>query len=40
MRFDFTDFGTGGVPGTPAFTGDLKRTLHNFRIGIGIVFRN
>ena len=38
MRFDFTDFGTAGIPGTPAFRGDLKRTLHNFRIGVGIVF--
>lgn len=38
MRFDFTDFGTSGLPGTPTFTGDPKRTLHNFRIGIGIVF--
>jgi opacity protein-like surface antigen len=38
MRFDFSDFGTTGIPGTPAFQGDLKRTLHNFRIGIGIVF--
>ena len=38
MRFDFTDFGTTGIPGTPALRGDLKRTLHNFRIGIGIVF--
>ena len=37
MRFDFTDFGISGLPGTPAFRGDLKRTLHNFRIGIGIV---
>jgi hypothetical protein len=38
MRFDFTDFGATGIPGTPTPTGDLKRTLHNFRIGIGIVF--
>jgi Outer membrane protein beta-barrel domain len=38
MRFDFSDFGTAGVPGTPTFTGSQKRTLHNFRIGIGIVF--
>ncbi len=38
MRFDFTDFGTVGIPGTPVLRGDLKRTLHNFRIGIGIVF--
>jgi Outer membrane protein beta-barrel domain len=38
MRFDFSDFGTTGIPNTPAFTGDVKRTLHNFRIGIGIVF--
>jgi opacity protein-like surface antigen len=38
MRFDFSDFGTTGIPGTPTFTGDTKRTLHNFRIGIGIVF--
>lgn len=38
MRFDFTDFGTTGIPGTPTPTGDLKRTLHNFRFGIGIVF--
>ena len=38
MRFDFTDFGATGVPGTPAFRGDPTRTLHNFRIGIGIVF--
>lgn len=38
MRFDFSDFGTVGVPGTPTFTGNEKRTLHNFRIGIGIVF--
>ncbi len=38
MRFDFSDFGTIGVPGTPTFTGNEKRTLHNFRIGIGIVF--
>lgn len=40
MRFDFSDFGTVGIPGTPTPTGDLKRTLHNFRIGIGIVIRN
>jgi hypothetical protein len=39
MRFDFTDFGTVGIPGTPVLRGDLKRTLHNFRIGRGIVFR-
>jgi opacity protein-like surface antigen len=38
MKFDFSDFGTTGIPGTPTFTGDQKRTLHNFRIGIGIVF--
>lgn len=38
MRFDFSDFGTVGLPGTPTFTGNQKRTLHNFRIGIGIVF--
>lgn len=38
MRFDFSDFGTTGIPGTPTPTGDRKRTLHNFRIGIGIVF--
>jgi opacity protein-like surface antigen len=38
MRFDFTDFGTVGLPGTPTFRGNDKRTLHNFRIGIGIVF--
>jgi len=38
MRFDFTDFGATGIPGTPVFRGDLKRTLHNFRFGIGIVF--
>jgi len=38
MRFDFTDFGAVGIPGTPTPTGDLKRTLHNFRFGIGIVF--
>lgn len=38
MKFDFNDFGTSGLPGTPVFQGDLKRTLHNFRIGIGIVF--
>ena len=37
MRFDFRDFGAIGVPGTPTPTGDRKRTLHNFRIGIGIV---
>ncbi|HEX2271753.1 MAG TPA: outer membrane beta-barrel protein [Pyrinomonadaceae bacterium] len=40
MRFDFTDFGRVGIPGTPTPTGDAKRTLHNFRIGIGIVIRN
>lgn len=40
MRFDFSDFGATGIPGTPTPQGDLKRTLHNFRIGIGIVFRN
>ncbi len=39
MKFDFTDFGTVGVPGTPTLQGDLKRTLHNFRFGIGIVIR-
>lgn len=38
MRFDFTDFGTTGIPGTPVLRDDLKRTLHNFRFGIGIVF--
>lgn len=38
MKFDFTDFGTVGLPGTPTFRGNDKRTLHNFRIGIGIVF--
>ena len=38
MRFDFTDFGTTGIPGTPVLQDDLKRTLHNFRFGIGIVF--
>jgi len=38
MRFDFSDFGTVGIPGTPTFRGNDKRTLHNFRIGIGIVF--
>jgi opacity protein-like surface antigen len=38
MRFDFSDFGAIGVPGTPTPTGDQKRTLHNFRIGIGLVF--
>ncbi|HEX7296683.1 MAG TPA: outer membrane beta-barrel protein [Pyrinomonadaceae bacterium] len=37
MRFDFSDFGAVGLPGTPTLTGDSKRTLHNFRIGIGIV---
>lgn len=37
MRFDFSDFGAIGIPGTPTPTGE-KRTLHNFRIGIGIVF--
>ncbi len=40
MRFDFTDFGAVGIPGTPTPLGEPKRTLHNFRIGIGIVFRN
>ena len=38
MHFDFTDFGTAGIPGTPVLRDDLKRTLHNFRFGIGIVF--
>ena len=38
MRFDFTDFGASGIVGTPTFQGNLKRTLHNFRIGVGIVF--
>lgn len=38
MRFDFNDFGATGIPGTPTFTGSQKRTLHNVRIGIGIVF--
>lgn len=38
MRFDFSDFGATGIPGTPTFTGTQKRTLHNFRIGVGIVF--
>ena len=38
MRFDFSDFGALGVPGTPTFRGDQKRWLHNFRIGVGIVF--
>jgi hypothetical protein len=38
MRFDFSDFGATGIPGTPTPQGDLKRTLHNFRIGVGIVF--
>ena len=37
MRFDFNDFGAVGIPGTPTPLGDQKRTLHNFRIGIGIV---
>lgn len=37
MRFDFSDFGATGIPGTPVFRGSEKRTLHNFRIGIGIV---
>lgn len=37
MKFDFTDFGAVGIPGTPTPTSN-KRTLHNFRIGIGIVF--
>lgn len=40
MRFDFTDFGTIGIPGTPALQGDLKRTLNNFRFGVGIVIRH
>ena len=40
MRFDFSDFGAIGIPGTPTPLGEQKRTLHNFRIGIGIVFRN
>lgn len=38
MRFDFSDFGAVGIPGTPTLRGDSQRTLHNFRIGIGIVF--
>ena len=38
MRFDFNDFGASGIPGTPVFRGEPQRTLHNFRIGIGIVF--
>lgn len=38
MRFDFSDFGAVGIPGTPTPTGDQKRTLHNFRISIGLVF--
>ena len=38
MRFDFSDFGAAGVPGAPANLGNQRRTLHNFRIGIGIVF--
>ena len=37
MKFDFTDFGAVGIPGTPTPTSN-RRTLHNFRIGIGIVF--
>ena len=37
MKFDFSDFGVVGIPGTPAPTSE-KRWLHNFRIGIGIVF--
>lgn len=37
MRFNFADFGATGIPGTPTPT-NTKRTLHNFRIGIGIVF--
>jgi len=40
MRFDFSDFGAVGIPGTPTPLGEQKRTLHNFRIGIGIVFRH
>lgn len=40
MRFDFRDFGAIGIPGTPTPLGETRRTLHNFRIGIGIVFRN
>jgi hypothetical protein len=40
MRFDFSDFGATGIPGTPTPLGEPRRTLHNFRIGIGIVFRN
>jgi len=40
MRFDFSDFGAIGIPGTPTNLGEQKRTLHNFRFGIGIVFRN
>ena len=38
MRFDFSDFGTTGAPGTPTPTGDRKRTLHNFRFGFGAAF--
>ena len=38
MRFDFSDFGASGVPGTPVFRGSEKRTLHNFRFGVRIVF--
>jgi len=38
MRFDFSDFGVTGIPGTPTFTGQRKRTLNNFRIGVGVVF--
>ena len=37
MKFDFSDFGAVGIPGTPTPTSD-RRWLHNFRIGIGIVF--
>ena len=40
MRFDFSDFGAVGIPGTPTPLGEPRRTLHNFRIGIGIVIRN
>ena len=40
MRFDFTDFGTVGIPGTPTPRGDLHRTLNNVRIGVGIVIRH
>jgi hypothetical protein len=38
MRFDFSDFGVTGIPGTPVFTGTRKRTLNNIRIGVGLVF--